>query len=130
VLTAFVDMNCTYCSELYARSRALIGTGQMRVRWIPVAVIHPDSMARAAALLQARDPVRALAAAHAKVLPDLRPPNPALQAEIAANNALLSAVTDGHAMTPMLLVQRDDGSFAANAGLPADLAQFAAGAPP
>jgi len=125
VVTAFIDMSCPFCAALYAKSRGLVGGGRARMRWIPVAVIGPDSMSRAAAVLRSPDPIHALAAGYARAPADPRPPSAQLQARIAANSALLSTVTDGRAMTPLLLVQRVDGSFSASAGMPADLLAFA-----
>ncbi len=127
VVFAFVDMNCGFCGRLYDQSRSLVGRGSARVRWIPVAVIGLDSMARAAAVLQSPDSVRALAAMHAHALAGVSPTGE-LQGAILANNALLSAITSGRSVTPMLLIQRGDGSFSASAGLPESLADFVAGA--
>jgi thiol:disulfide interchange protein DsbG len=124
IVSAFIDLNCTFCARLYDLSRAPIGRGRLRIRWIPVAVIGADSLERAAALLQARDRPRALAAAHQHQLALVAAPPP-LREAIAANNALLSTLTSGRPATPVLLVQRADGSYAATAGVPDDLTAFA-----
>ena len=121
LVSIFIDPDCGFCARLYADSRRSISRGRLRVRWIPVAVLGPDSLAKAGALLEARDP---------RHLP--RPPSASssslpTRVAIEANNTLLSALTSGHPATPVLLMQRADGQFVARLGLPDDLDAFAAG---
>ncbi len=58
IVYVFVDMECPYCRELYSRIEG--SNAQVRVRYLPVAVIQASSWGKAAAVLQARDPRAAL----------------------------------------------------------------------
>lgn len=60
VLYIFIDPNCPYCSMLYRNLRPLIGPHGVQVRWIPVAILDPTSLGKAAAILEAQDPLAAL----------------------------------------------------------------------
>lgn len=124
-VTAFIDLNCAYCSQLWRQLRAPIAAGALRVRWVPVAVIAPDSEGKAAALLQNPDPVNALAAHESRraALPSARPA-PAIADGIAANNALLDVVTAGRPATPVLVVRAADQQPLVAIGLPPDLGAF------
>lgn len=124
VVAAFIDLDCGYCSQLWRRVRAPLAAGRLRVRWIPVAVLAPDGAQRAAALLQAADPVAALAA-HESRIGASPPPAPhigALDDAVAANNALLAALMDGRPATPLLVARGADRVPRLTVGLPADLA--------
>lgn len=60
VLTAFIDPNCYWCHELYTKFYPRIQAGDLRMRVIMVGFLKPDSAARAAAILAAKDPAAAL----------------------------------------------------------------------
>jgi thiol:disulfide interchange protein DsbG len=125
VVTAFVDLNCVYCSRLWRQLRAPIASGQLRVRWVPVAVIAPDSEGLAAALLQHPDPVAALAAHESGTQRLAVAPASAATADgIAANNALLDIVTNRRPATPVLVARGADQQPQVAVGLPPDLAVF------
>lgn len=59
VMYAFMDPNCIYCHLLWKAVQPYEKRG-LQVRWIPVALIKPDSGGKAAALLQAKDPAAAM----------------------------------------------------------------------
>lgn len=61
LLTAFVDPNCPFCHLLYENLQPGIAKGQLRVRYVLVGIIRPNSAARAASLLAAPDLARAIA---------------------------------------------------------------------
>lgn len=129
VVAAFIDLDCGYCSQLWRKVRAPLAAGRLRVRWIPVAVLAPGGAPRAAALLHAADPVAALAARESRG--EASPPPPHLgtiSEDIAANNALLAALTDGRPATPLLVARGADRVPRATAGVPADLLAFLADA--
>ena len=53
-LYVYFDPDCIFCHHLYDRlqaDRALLKAGHVRVDWIPVAILHPGSAARADAIL-------------------------------------------------------------------------------
>ena len=60
VVWIFFDPNCPYCHKLYERLRPWVGKDNLQFRWVPVGLLTPTSEGKAAALLQARDPLAAL----------------------------------------------------------------------
>lgn len=59
VLYIFFDPNCPYCHELYEMLTPMIGSEDLQLRWIPVALLEESSLPKAAAILQAPDPLAA-----------------------------------------------------------------------
>lgn len=130
IVVAFIDLDCDFCSQLWRKVRAPVATGRIRVRWIPVAVVQPAGVWRAAALLRAADPVAALAAHESRMRADVTasPIGSAPGDDIAANNALLVVVTRGRPATPMLVWRAADLTLRMSPGLPQDLAAVLDGA--
>lgn len=60
IVYIFFDPNCPSCALLHRNLRTLIGPHDIQVRWIPVAVVNVTSLGKAAAILQAPDPLTAL----------------------------------------------------------------------
>lgn len=124
-IIAFIDLNCAYCSQLWRLTRAPIAAGRLRVRWVPVAVVAPDSEAKAAQLLQAPDPIQALAAHEARntMLLGSRATRATAEA-IAANGAVLDVVTGGRPATPVLVARDAAQKPVVAIGLPSDWPAF------
>ena len=59
-LYVFYDPNCPYCHRLYDDLRPYVARGAVQVEWITVGYLAPSSLTKAAAILQARDPLAAL----------------------------------------------------------------------
>lgn len=59
ILYVFFDPNCPYCHKLYERLRSRVGQNELQVRWIPVGILFTTSLGKAAALLEAQDPLLA-----------------------------------------------------------------------
>jgi len=55
----FFDPNCPYCHKLYQESRSWVGRDGLQLRWIPVGTLMPSSAGKAAAILEARNPLAA-----------------------------------------------------------------------
>jgi len=55
------DPNCIFCHRLYEAMQPAIKSGELAVRWVPVAFLKPSSQGRVYALLAAKDPVAMLA---------------------------------------------------------------------
>jgi thiol:disulfide interchange protein DsbG len=55
----FFDPNCPYCHKLYESLRPLIAANDLQLRWIPVGLLTASSPAKAAAILQADNPLQA-----------------------------------------------------------------------
>ncbi|MHB1666756.1 MAG: thioredoxin fold domain-containing protein [Thiomonas sp.] len=58
-LYIFFDPNCPYCHKLYGMLRAEVGKDDLQFRWIPLGMLTPSSLPKAAAILQAEDPLQA-----------------------------------------------------------------------
>lgn len=61
IITAFFDPNCPFCHALYESLQPAVEAGKVRVRYVLVGVVRPDSASRAASILAAAKPVQALA---------------------------------------------------------------------
>ena len=127
LVTVFIDLSCGFCRELYERSRVPVDRGDLRIRWVPVAVLGVESLGRAAAVLQASDRPLALAAVQHRRLAAAEP-TAAVREGIAANNAMLTMLMSGRVATPLVVARGADGRLHARIGIPDDLAAFAAGA--
>jgi len=55
----FFDPNCPFCHQLYKKLRAFVGKDDVQFRWIPLGMLTPSSLPKAAAILQASDPLQA-----------------------------------------------------------------------
>ena len=62
VVYVFFDPNCPYCHKLFRALRPWVGKDDLQLRWVPVAVLTPTSVTKAAAILQARNRLEALKA--------------------------------------------------------------------
>jgi len=137
VLTVFIDPNCIYCHMLYQKLQPLIAQGKLRVRYVVVAVVKQSSLDRAAAILEARDPVAALAEDQKDFdvkteeggIKRARTPSAAMVTRIGNNNALLDKL--GSQGTPTLLYCSKDGQVEQLDGMPSDfdalMAELASG---
>lgn len=122
VVYVFTDTECPYCQRFWKASQPWIAKGGVQVRNILVAVISPDSLPHAAAILEADDPARAWqknekhfgkggAASGGK-------PSPASRQKIQANNALMMQV--GFFGTPGVVYKDSEGRIHTLHGLPPD----------
>jgi thiol:disulfide interchange protein DsbG len=106
----FEDPNCSACHAFGKSVGPSIDAGKLRVRVIPVGFLKPDSAARAAAILSAKEPAAAWRANEATFkiaveeggYPAGRPA-PAALAQVRANTQLLSRVNQGRIATPTIL---------------------------
>lgn len=60
IVYVFFDPNCPSCQLLYRNLRTFTASGDLQIRWIPVALLDPTSLGKAAAILEAPDPAAAL----------------------------------------------------------------------
>lgn len=56
IVYVFTDTECPYCHKLWLATQPLLAKGDVQVRHIMVAVIAPNSINRAAAILDSADP--------------------------------------------------------------------------
>ncbi len=59
LLYIFFDPNCPYCHRLYEKLSPLVEPQNLQLRWIPVGLLTATSLPKAAAILQAGDPLGA-----------------------------------------------------------------------
>lgn len=93
IVYVFTDTECPYCHKLWLATQPLLVGGDVQVRHVMVAVIAPQSLNRAAAILDASDPKAALhqhesTFGHSSVKP-LESVSAATKKRIAANVALM-----------------------------------------
>lgn len=50
-LTVFFDPNCVFCHVMWGNINSEALAGKIRVQWVPVGILRPDSMPRAATLI-------------------------------------------------------------------------------
>ncbi|MGC8703486.1 MAG: thioredoxin fold domain-containing protein [Thiomonas sp.] len=62
VLTIFFDPNCPYCRQLYRDLRPFVGKDGLQIDWVPVAILAPSSLGKAAAILQSANRLQAFRA--------------------------------------------------------------------
>lgn len=120
IIYAIEDPNCPFCNLAWKSLQPYEQKG-LQVRWIPVAFEAKDSMNKAAAILEAKDPAKANAAWHARfeqpdpALSNYRP-SAAVEAKIKDNLKLMSAM--GLGGTPSFLWKDKTGKVSAISGMP------------
>lgn len=60
IVTMFFEPYCGYCNRMFADLEPKIDAGELRVRFVMVPFLAEDSAERAAAILEAKDPYKAL----------------------------------------------------------------------
>jgi thiol:disulfide interchange protein DsbG len=123
VIYVVFDPNCPYCSIAYKAFKQHAANG-IEYRWVPVAYLRPDSAGRAAALLGAPDPAKALEqneigfkeSEHAGGLAPLSSVPKSVTDELARNDAIMQRI--GSSATPTLVWKDDAGHFHDYQGLP------------
>lgn len=103
----FFDPLCPACALLYERTRGPVRSGRLRLRWIPVSLLGPDSLRSAAGLLAAPDRMRALARTFEHRVPHRVPARRvlAMVPAVLGNGALLRWLAGPQAATPSVLVE-------------------------
>jgi thiol:disulfide interchange protein DsbG len=133
-LTIFMDPNCSYCHELYQQLMPEVLKGTLKIRFVMVGVIRPDSPERAAAILATGSIPSALQQDQEQFDSGAEeggfPINPskipaAATATITANNALMAKTgIDG---TPaMLYCSKAKSAVQLLVGMPATMESFLA----
>jgi thiol:disulfide interchange protein DsbG len=125
IVYIFFDPNCPYCHHLYVNTRPWVGKDGLQFRWVPVGVLMTTSAGKAAAILEAEDPVRALHVNEDNysrengfgAIEEDPLPSDATEKKLHANQALLERT--GLDAVPSMLFRDKSGQ-----------AQFIGGAPP
>lgn len=119
IVYEFTDTECPYCHKLWQATQPLLDDGGVQVRHVMVAVIAPQSLGRAAALLDSADPTAALhrhenAFGHSPVEPLANVPA-ATARRIEANNALMQEL--GIMGTPGIVYRDAEGKIHTAVGM-------------
>ncbi|KAF1065922.1 MAG: Thiol:disulfide interchange protein DsbG [Pseudomonas citronellolis] len=116
----FTDPNCPYCTLFWQQARPWVEAGKVQLRHIMVGIIREDSPAKAAALLAAKDPVKALhdheQAGQDSPLKALTKIAPAQQKQLDENMALADSL--GVSATPAVFYQNAQGRLQQVQGAP------------
>lgn len=123
MLYILFDPNCPYCHLLYNELQPFIRSAQLTVRYVPVGYLSPSSFGKAAAILEAKNPLAALQknetgfnvkthdGAIAEILPDA-----ASTKALQSNMSILEAT--GQKVVPTMVYTRRDGTVKIIKGAP------------
>lgn len=125
VIYVFADPNCIYCHRFYQQAEPLVKAGKLQLQWALVGFLKKSSMGRAAAILSAKDPAKALVenengfdedSEHGGIKP-LASPSDQLKDVINRHYKQMSSSSTGVNGTPTLLYKQD-GHWTAKVGAP------------
>jgi thiol:disulfide interchange protein DsbG len=119
VVYMFTDPNCPYCHQFWQQARPWVDSGKVQIRHIMVGIISHDSPAKAAALLNVKNPSEALRIFEESKGKNLKPldPIPAATQKKLDDNQLIMDGVDAVA-TPTLLYFDDTGRLQQQQGMP------------
>lgn len=117
----FTDPNCPYCHQFWEQSRPWVKAGKVQLRHILVGVLSDSSPGKAAAILAASDPAKALAQHESNMatggIEPLKSISAELQATLLGNQALMGEL--GMQATPAIFYTDAQGVLRATRGAPA-----------
>lgn len=115
VVYVFTDPNCPYCNAFWKASQAYLGP-DVQVRHIPVAILKADSLGKAARILAADDPGRALARHETYGSKPLEDIPPQIRRQVESNTELMSRL--GSTATPTIFYRDSQGKVRRALGVP------------
>ena len=124
IVYAFFDASCPFCHLVWKGFQPYLDKG-VEIRWLPVAFLAPDSRDKAAAILQARNPEKALADSMELFGSDEQPQaavKDSTRRQLQNNMKLMQRF--GIQGTPGLIWQDDAGQLQVRSGMP-KLPEFA-----
>lgn len=121
-----VEPNCSACHLAYEQVKPMIDSGDLAIRFIMVSFLRPDSEAKAAAILDAKDPSAAFAKdekgfdmkTESGGITPAKTVSAATKAKIKANMDFM--MKHQFQATPVLIYKTNDGKYQTNAGFPRD----------
>lgn len=128
IVTVFFEPYCGYCNKLFEDLKPRIDKGEIRVRFIMVAFLAPDSAERAAAINSASNPYAALTTwEKSKDKQSIKKVDvsDADKEKVMASNKLMNDA--GQKGTPALLFCDKNKTVAVVGGYPSDTSGFLAG---
>ena len=123
VLYVIFDPNCPYCHVLYDELQPRIQPDQLTVRYVPVGYLAPSSFGKAAAILEAKNPLAALqknekgfnVTSHDGAIPEILPDAASVNA-LHSNMSILEAT--GQKIVPTIIYARRDNTVKIIKGTP------------
>ena len=123
ILYVIFDPNCPYCHALYDELQPHIHPDQLTVRYVPVGYLAPSSFGKAAAILEAKNPLAAMQknesgfdkTSHHGAIAEILP-NAASTNTLHSNMAILKAT--GQKIVPTLIYTRRDNTVKIIKGTP------------
>ena len=125
-LTVVMDANCGYCKLMHRLVQPAVDAGELRIRYVPVAILGADSVNKGAGLLASKDAALALASLSSGGSAESSE-DPALLAKVRSNTQLLQK--HGFTGTPVVFYNTGTASsstLTVSNGLPSILPMFKA----
>lgn len=120
VIYVFTDPNCPYCQKFWKQARPWVKAGKVQLRHILVGILTDTSPGKAAAILAAPDPAKALGDNEEgppdKGIKPLASIPPELQATLLGHQALMQQL--GMQATPAIFYRDADGMLRSLIGAP------------
>lgn len=120
IVYTFSDPNCPYCNRFWHQIRPWVDAGKVQLRHVLVGVIRADSPHKAAAILEAKDPSKALLENESQFAAGGIKPAASVSEGAAeklnANQALMASL--GFRGTPGIVLRDTDGLLQKFNGLP------------
>ena len=122
VIYTFTDANCPFCHRFWQATQPWVEAGKVQVRHVLVAVLRPDSLPKAVAMLADEDPGAALgrhnrAYEQGGISPALKPSS-TLASQVQANTDIMRDL--GLGGTPATFYQDAEGNVLVKQGMPGD----------
>lgn len=120
IIYMFIDPNCPYCHHFWQMARPWVKAGKVQIRHVLVAILKPDSLPKAAAILSAKDPARKLDYSERHYdeggIPAMKNPPAHVVSKIGANTDLMQSL--GFYATPTLVYKDKNGDVRVKQGVP------------
>ena len=120
-VTVLLDVNCGFCKIFHRLVSPAIAAGELRVRYVPVGILGPTSVDKAAALLHSKDPFAFLSAAATTGAPESSG-TPELVAKVKSNTEMMKRY--GFNGTPAVFYKAKGDTLTVATGLPPMLSMF------
>lgn len=105
-ITVFYDVNCGFCKIMHKMTKPAVDAGELRIRYLPVAILGADSSPKGAALLASKDLKKTFQAALGPAAEQSNDRN--YLAKVAANTSLMKK--HGFNGTPAVLYSTKVGN--------------------
>ncbi|WP_455428192.1 thiol:disulfide interchange protein DsbG [Dryocola sp. LX212] len=120
IVYAFADPYCPYCTQFWQSAQPWLKSGKVQLRVLMVGMLRPDSAQKAAAIMMADDPAKALADyENSQGKMALKKPEaikPVINEALKNNLALMDEL--GGNATPSIYYLNDSGRLQQHQGLP------------